>query len=110
MGPHHSLHSLQAGSIAGGLLGLAATGSLAAYNEGRKAPWATLLSLAVSTAVTLGMGARYLETGKAYPGLYVAGPSAAMSLFYVWYLVAGPTPPKKKGGVAGRTRSSAKRR
>ena len=108
VGPHHSLHSLQAGALSSALLGFAAVASLSAYTEGRRATWATALSLVVAGAVTVGMGARYVESGRVYPGLAVAGPSALMVLFYAWCLVKGPDPPApKKGSVAGRTRSSA---
>lgn len=109
-GPAHSVASLQASAVAAGALGLAATASLSAYDKGRKATWAIALSLAVSLAVAGGMGARYRATGKAWPGLYVAAPSAVMAVFYLWCLVAGPTPAGKKEGVAARTRSSSKKK
>ena len=112
VGPHHSLHSLQAGALSSALLGFAAVASLSAYTEGKRATWATAMSLVVAGVVTLGMGARFVESGKAWPGLAIAGPSALMVLFYVWCLVKGPDPPApKKGSVAGRTWSStAKKR
>ena len=89
-----SLHSLVFAGIASSVLCLAALRSLAAFDRGETSKGATAVSLAVSLVLTAGMGQRYLETGKSYPGLWVAGPSAFMALFYVWCL----SRPAAKGG------------
>lgn len=75
-----------AAGISSSILCLAALRSLAAFDAGRSAKEATAVSLLVSVVLTVGMGQRYLESGKSYPGLWVAGPSAFMALFYVWCL------------------------
>jgi hypothetical protein len=77
---------LVAAGISSSILCLAALRSLAAFDAGKSAKEATAVSLLVSVVLTVGMGQRYLESGKSYPGLWVAGPSAFMSLFYIWCL------------------------
>lgn len=108
--------SLVAGAASSAILGAAGLVSLKAYDAGRLSKPATAVSLAVALALAAKMGLRYQETGEAVPALAVAGPSAAMALFYAWCLVAGPTPSKaggrKKGGGAVRRsgRTPTKRR
>jgi len=77
-GPHKSLHSLIAGAVSSGLLFAAASASLKSFEAGKLNKKATGLSLAVAAIVAAGMGKRYLDTGRAYPGLVVAAPSAVM--------------------------------
>jgi uncharacterized membrane protein (UPF0136 family) len=93
--------SLIAGAASSSILALCGLASLKAYESGRLAKPATAVSLAVALALAAKMGARYRESGEAVPALAVAGPSAAMALFYVWSLVAGPVPSGKGGKKGG---------
>ena len=79
------------------ILCLAALRSLAAFDRGETARGATAVSLAVSVAIAVAMGQRYLESGKSYPGLWVAIPSALMAFFYVWCLRQQPGKAGGKG-------------
>ena len=71
----------------------------------------------MSVVLTVGMGQRYLETGNSYPGLWVAGPSALMALFYVWCLSrpakggkGKKAAPKKKAAAAAAPAGSPPKR
>ena len=84
------------------ILCLAALRSLAAFDRGESSKGATAVSLVVSIVLTFAMGQRYLETGESYPGLWVAGPSAFMAVFYVWCLSRQQTGQAEgKGGKKG---------
>lgn len=76
------------------ILCFAALRSLSAYDRGETSRAATAVSLAVAVVLTIGMGKHYVDTGKSYPSLWVAAPSAFMALFYVWCL----SRPALKGG------------
>lgn len=78
LGPHHSLHSLIAGAVSSAILFACAQASLKSFEAGALNKNATRASLAVAATVAAGMGKRYLDTGRAYPGLVVAAPSAVM--------------------------------
>lgn len=85
-GNKKSLPSLVFAGVSSSILCMAALRSLAAFDRGETSRSATAVSLAVSVVIAVAMGQRYLETGKSYPGLWVAVPSAFMALFYVWCL------------------------
>lgn len=102
-----SLPSLVFAGVSSSILCLAALRSLAAFDRGESSRGATAVSLVVSIVLTFAMGQRYLETGASYPGLWVAGPSAFMAVFYVWCLSRKQT--SKAGGKEGKKGAAAKK-
>ena len=77
------------------MLCLAALRSLSAFDRGETSKASTAVSLVVSVILTVVMGHRYLETRQNYPGLWVAVPSAFMTVFYIWCLSKTPAKGKK---------------
>ncbi|KAF6248580.1 transmembrane proteins 14C-domain-containing protein [Scenedesmus sp. NREL 46B-D3] len=90
-----SIASLGAGLSSAALLGLMSRWSLDAYHKGEANKTATLISLLIAAGLTYVMYERYSRTGRLMPAGLTAGLSAAMTVFYVWSLLLGPTPKPK---------------
>eukprot|EP00882_Tetradesmus_deserticola_P007647 GHRQ01008052.1.p3 GENE.GHRQ01008052.1~~GHRQ01008052.1.p3 ORF type:complete len:119 (+),score=41.12 GHRQ01008052.1:535-891(+) len=90
-----SMASLGAGLGTAALLSLMSKWSLDAYHKGEACKSATAISLLVAAGLTFMMYQRYSTTGKFMPAGLTAGLSAAMTVFYVWSLLLGPTPKPK---------------
>ncbi|KAK9905930.1 hypothetical protein WJX75_009134 [Coccomyxa subellipsoidea] len=87
-----SLPSLLGGVGSGLALGLAAQTSLNQYHQGKLCKPATFVSLVIAASLTAIMYKRFLATGKFMPAGLVALLSSAMTVFYVWNLLAMKPP------------------
>ena len=79
----------------GALLYALATVSVAQYRKGKLCKPATATSMVIAMTMAVTMQRRYQITRKVFPAGLLTAVSFAMSLFYVWSLVAGPKPAKK---------------
>ena len=85
-----------AGSASGAIVCALGYISLSYYKAGKLCKPVTAASLVVAAGLTAVMAKRYRDTGALFPALTFCVTSGAMSLFYVWSLIAGPRPKGKQ--------------